>query len=246
MGRINLQSLIDEVLGMVKESQDAKKKKESELQSSWYGGNKDEENYWKDIRTRNTDIEKQRLINEGQSNVANINETGALARQRLGTESATNVANIQAGSARYTADQGLKGHEITSGATKYAADQGLKAAGLKEGATTDPVHAFITEAIKGDPTIATDPERFNQLMTNANRLNLKPPEATDIRKNFDKPDVPAPIISSATKIPTPSKGVDSMEFATDEVLKKRRLAERNKKVEEDMFGKPKRSSFFPW
>jgi hypothetical protein len=63
--------------------------------------------------------------------------------------------------------------------------------------------------------------------------NIQPPDVTRKGIYFTK-DAPA------------QPGASSMEFASDEVLKKRKLAVRNKKVEEDMFGKPKRSSLFNW
>jgi len=125
---------------------------------------------------------------------------------------------------------------------KYGIDKGV---GLKEG--VNPSHDMITAAITQDASIATDPARFNQLLTNANKLNMKPPDPSDIRKNFDKPDVaPNPLTARPASTVTPLGGADSMEFASDDVIRQRKLAERKKKVEEDMFGKPKRRQFFSW
>lgn len=244
MGRINPQSLIDEVLGMIKQSQDIRKKKNSDDEISRINQPWDDtpagQAYWKDMRGRNTQLEIGKMQNAGQMDVARENNAGQLARQQLSNTGDENVANIQSRAH-------IAGIESATGATKYAADQGVKAAGLKEG--TNPIHAVITEAIKADPLIATDPVRFNQLLTNASKLNMKPPDPADIRKNFDKPDAaqtPSVISPIPAATPAPGRGAASMEFASDDVLKKRKLTERNKKVEEDMFGKPKRSSFLPW
>jgi len=68
----------------------------------------------------------------------------------------------------------------------------------------------------------------------AQQPGIAPPDATKKNNYFTKDTPPA------------QPGASSMEFASDEVLKKRKLMDRNKKVEEDMFGKPKRSSFLPW
>ena len=75
---IDLQSLINEVLGMVREGQ---KNRAATAGNNWYGGNKDEEDYWKDIRQRNTALEHQGLVNQGGLAERNATEAGALARQ---------------------------------------------------------------------------------------------------------------------------------------------------------------------
>lgn len=191
MGRINPQSLIDEVLGMIKQSQNIRKKKNSDDEISRINQSWDDtpagQAYWKDMRGRNTQLEIGKMQNAGQMDVARENNAGQLARQQLSNTGDENVANIQSRAH-------IAGIESATGATKYAADQGVKAAGLKEG--TNPIHAVITEAIKADPLIATDPVRFNQLLTNANKLNMKPPTGED-KSSFIKPDAPLPIPSGA-------------------------------------------------
>jgi hypothetical protein len=65
---INLKDLIDQLMGMAKESIEYRRKKDEK--PSWYGGNKDEEDYWKAMRERNTQTELQKLQNEGQRRYA--------------------------------------------------------------------------------------------------------------------------------------------------------------------------------
>jgi len=108
-----------------------------------------------------------------------------------------------------------------------------------------------TAGSKEDPRAA--------LFTALSQPGVTDEEAVRIKKMFDsiygtrQPGQPAPGITPPdatrkgiyfTKDAPAQPGASSMEFASDEVLKKRKLAERNKKVEEDMFGKPKRSSLF--
>jgi hypothetical protein len=94
MGRINLQSLIDEVLGMAKGSQDLRKKKVSEdaaaqVNQSW-DSTPEGQGYWKDIRGRET----QRQSNMAALNLASENNAGQLARQQL-QQDFTNQQNIR-------------------------------------------------------------------------------------------------------------------------------------------------------
>jgi len=90
MGRINLQSLIDEVLSMAKSSQDLRKKKVSEdaaaqVNQPW-DSTPEGQSYWKDMRMKNAMAEKQGLIS--QRNIQQDQDTpGRVARQSLGTKS---------------------------------------------------------------------------------------------------------------------------------------------------------------
>ena len=87
MGRINLRSLIDEVLEMVKHKQNEDKRLRSDqelarLNQSWADSPAGQA-YWKDIRGRNTDMEKQRLVNQGALDLAREYNAGQMARQAL-------------------------------------------------------------------------------------------------------------------------------------------------------------------
>ena len=87
MGRINLRSLIDEVLEMVKHKQNEDKRLRSDqelarLNQSWDDSPAGQA-YWKDIRGRNTDMEKQRLVNQGALDLAREYNAGQMARQAL-------------------------------------------------------------------------------------------------------------------------------------------------------------------
>jgi hypothetical protein len=103
MGQIDLKGMIDQILGMVKDSQAAKQAQST----GWYGGNKDEEEYWKDIRKRNTDMGLQEMKGENELAVRGATEAGATARQKL-----------MGDTERYKSDQSLT-------AEKYRSDQSL-------------------------------------------------------------------------------------------------------------------------
>lgn len=111
MGRINLRSLIDEVLEMVKNKQNEDRKLRSDQELARVNMSWDDtpagQAYWKDIRGRRTELEKQGLVN-----------AGTLARQQLVNTSAENVANI-------TGRANVASHELIAGATKHTADQNL-------------------------------------------------------------------------------------------------------------------------
>lgn len=87
MGRINLQSLIDEVLEMVKHKQNEDKRLRSDQELARVNQSWDDtpagQAYWKDIRGRNTAIEVGKMQNAGQMDVARENNAGQMARQAL-------------------------------------------------------------------------------------------------------------------------------------------------------------------
>jgi hypothetical protein len=65
-----LQSLIDQVMDMVKNrpggENDILKREVGGSSPSWYGGNKDEEEYWKTKRLKDAELAKQELVNRGE------------------------------------------------------------------------------------------------------------------------------------------------------------------------------------
>lgn len=87
MGRINLRSLIDEVLEMVKNKQNEDRKLRSDQELARVNMSWDDtpagQAYWKDIRGRNTALEVGKMQNAGQMDVARENNAGQLARQTL-------------------------------------------------------------------------------------------------------------------------------------------------------------------
>lgn len=87
MSRINLNSLIDEVLSMAKDSQSIRKKKRLDDETAQVNQSWDDtpagQAYWKDIRGRNTALEVGKMQNAGQMDVARENNAGQLARQTL-------------------------------------------------------------------------------------------------------------------------------------------------------------------
>jgi hypothetical protein len=87
MSRINLNSLIDEVLSMAKDSQSIRKKKRLDDETAQVNQSWDDtpagQAYWKDIRGRNTALEVGKMQNAGQMDVARENNAGQLARLTL-------------------------------------------------------------------------------------------------------------------------------------------------------------------
>jgi len=83
----DLNRLIDEVLSMAKDSKNLRKKKQKDDESSAVNQSWDDtpagQAYWKDIRGRNTDMEKQRLVNQGALDLAREYNAGQMARQAL-------------------------------------------------------------------------------------------------------------------------------------------------------------------
>ena len=118
MGRINARSIIDEVLEMIKNNQETLKKKRSDDDISRINQSWDDtpagQAYWKDIRARNTDMEKQKLVNQGAINVARENNSGELARAQLAKD-ASNQKNTN----DYNADI------YKSNIMKYGIDKGV-------------------------------------------------------------------------------------------------------------------------
>ena len=114
---IDLKNLIDQVLGMAKESLDLRKRNAGD---SWYGGNKDEEDYWKEIRRRNTELALRDT--EGKNRLAEreLINSGEIARQQLMNEATRYTADRGLEGHKYTADRGFEGHRYTAD-TNYAA-----------------------------------------------------------------------------------------------------------------------------
>jgi len=183
--------------------------KTPEPEPNWYGGNKDEEEYWKEMRKRNTALETQKLINEGQTNlqemkgqnelaVHGLTESGALARQKLMGEAE-----------KYKADQSLLGE-------KYRADKTAET--LSSGAKTDPrALLFKTWSESMDPT----PERLATLEAGYKTIFGKPQESNQVSTKqpptdfgaSERPDTMRTL--PAAQPPVSSRGAASMTFGTD-------------------------------
>ena len=145
MANIDLKNLIDTIIGMARESLDLRKRN---AEASWYGGNKDEEEYWKEMRRRNTELElrgaegknrlaEREMINTGDLEKQRVADAGALARQGL-----TNEAT------RYTADQNLQAHQYTAD-TNYA----MKRDELNKGYDPELIkaHAAVIANVNSSP-----------------------------------------------------------------------------------------------
>jgi len=95
----DLNRLIDEVLSMAKDSQNLRKKKQRDDESSAVNQSWDDspagQAYWKDIRGRNTAIEVGKMQNAAAMDLAKENNAGQMARQALmeDTKRADDVRN---------------------------------------------------------------------------------------------------------------------------------------------------------
>lgn len=205
MARIDLRGLIDEVLSLVKD-RNASLNNQS---GGWYGGNKDEEEYWKEMRKRNTALEGQKLINEGQTNlqeIKNVGEStandaqnaGALARQKLASDTE-----------RYKADQSLLGEKYKADKTAESLSGSAKtdprALLFKTwGESTNPTPEGLATLEAGYKTIFGKPQESNQTSTK------QPP--TDFGAS-ERPDTMRTL--PAAQPPVSSGGAASMTFGTD-------------------------------
>ncbi len=252
---IDLKNLIDQVLGMARESLDLRKRN---AEASWYGGNKDEEEYWKEMRRRNTELElrgaegknrlaEREMINSGDLEKQRVADAGALARQGL-----TNEAT------RYTADQNLQAHQYTAD-TNYA----MKRDELNKGYDPELIkaHAAIIANVNSSPeAVAASNAAIDFYTKNAVRKSLQQPAAEETPAavpaavpapaapaapaevkvgplDFDKPDdVPG----------TKSAGRKSMEFRAPGSIDPAAAAAAKKKSEERLlYGtKPQRRGWF--
>lgn len=116
MSSINLQGLIDEVLSMVKSSGN-RNDPNYWSRPSW--DQLREEEYWKEMRRRNTELELKGA--EGKNRLAEIDLTnsGNLEKQKLVNAGELARQSLMNEATRYTADQGLQGHMYTAD-TNYA------------------------------------------------------------------------------------------------------------------------------
>lgn len=151
MGSINLQGLIDEVLGMVRNRQRPSGDEDyNEIKKREWLSN---EAYNADLRKRNTLLETGQQTIAGRNELEGITNAGAVARQGLANTGATDVANINAGAHRYGAERTLEGtrHAADQGffGEVYKADVGAKSA--KYTGETEKIKAAM--AIGGDTTI---------------------------------------------------------------------------------------------
>ena len=152
--KLNLQSLIDNVLDMVKKSQDPSSQINKDKR--YYKNEQANRQQIRETDSRSQiisgELDKQRLSNRGAERVQslqnigstdtqNIISTGALARQRLIDASTSNIANI-----------GLQG-------TMYSADKNVEAA---QGRKNDPdklINSMITSGLVTEPNQIFDLRR---------------------------------------------------------------------------------------
>lgn len=194
MADLDLQGLINEIMGMVK---DRNKNKPSATDLS-------EQEYWKDIRKRNTDLE-----------VEGTKSAGEMARQRLMGDSEKEKAEI-------TARAHLAGEEAKAGATRYTADKTVEM--HKKGLYPEQMKAY--SAMLAD--IST-PEEDRVKARERILKDYSGQETTpNVRSFDDNKDTPSLGLPPVTKPSTDLTGAKSMVFSSaptaSEILAKKKQA----------------------
>ncbi len=165
---MNLDNLINELFGILKER--LKKRGMSDNDAVQTRNDLIDA----DLRKRDLELGRQRLINEGQANVEGIRNTGELARQRLITEGTRYIADRSLEGTRHTADRSLEG-------TKYTADIGAQSA----------KHLGLPEVVKGLNAIVTSFDSTDEEKAEARRSLL------NIQKRFSETTPTAPQTTGA-------------------------------------------------
>ena len=246
---IDLKNLIDQVLGMARESLDLRKRN---AEASWYGGNKDEEEYWKEMRRRNTELElrgaegknrlaEREMINTGALEQAKERTAGEIARQGLANEAS-----------RYTADQGLQGHMYTAD-TNYA----MKRDELAKGYDPELIkaHAAIIANVNSTPeAVASSQAAIDWYTQNAMKkkqqarqgLAEEAPAAIPATQTAKRPAWTYDDGKDNPVTPTVSTGGKSMEFRQEGIISPEQYELNKKKSRERLlYGtKPQQKSWF--
>ena len=229
---MNLDNLINELFGILKER--LKKRGMSDNDAVQTRNDLIDA----DLRKRDLELGRQRLINEGQANVEGIRNTGELARQRLITEGMRYIADRSLEGTRHTADRSLEG-------TKYTADIGAQSA----------KHLGLPEVVKGLNAIVTSFDSTDEEKAEARRSLL------NIQKRFSETTPTAPQTTGAitrddvrrfeTKLPI-GQGQKSMEFRAEGSISPEQIEAAEKKRKETYWygtkhqNERKKRSIFDW
>jgi len=160
MSRINLDSLINEVLSMAKDSQSIRKKKRLDDETAQVNQSWDDtpagQAYWKDIRGRNTAIEVGKMQNAAAMDLAKEYNAGQMARQALmeDTKRADDVRNY---------NLNLYKEKVNENLGRFNAQTLRQAAMTKQ----------ETAGSKEDPRAALFSALSQPGMTDAERVNIK-------------------------------------------------------------------------
>lgn len=206
---MDFDSLVNEILGMARDSAEERKKNAGGNPNISWDNTPAGESYWKDIRSRNTQLE-----------VGKQNDVGTLARQRLASEGATNVADI-------TGRAHVAGEDILAGAHRYAADQKLEGDKYIAGAKDQPFSVWM----KANP--GADEETVKRMKKYFGTPEVKPEDVRSFDKTVASDTITPPIRTNtpATTLP----GAESMEFPrTDLGPSRESLALAKKKSEENL------------
>lgn len=241
---MNLDNLINELFGILKER--LKKRGMSDNDAVQTRNDLIDA----DLRKRDLELGRQRLINEGQANVEGIRNTGELARQRLITEGTRYTADRSLEGTRHTADRSLEG-------TKYTADIGAQSA----------KHLGLPEVVKGLNAIVTSFDSTDEEKAEARRslLNIQKrfsettptaPQTTgaitrdDVRR-FETPDMIVNGVNTKTGLPI-GQGQKSMEFRAEGSISPEQIEAAEKKRKETYWygtkhqNERKKRSIFDW
>jgi hypothetical protein len=187
----------------------------------------------------------------GNADVQKIANTGALARTQL-TEGGLNARQ------RLTQDFQGGQFERTQGLAEKVAGQNYELGGRKvDQELTSANQSGLKAKLDALGIVAkdiSDPQAQKEAKADISSL-INPNRFA----KFDKPDAATPAASVTPELQKPTAitsirqpeterksltGAQSMEFAAPATLEQRTLLKRNKKVEEEMFGKKDRSAWF--
>ena len=255
---IDLKNLIDQVLGMARESLDLRKRN---AEASWYGGNKDEEEYWKEMRRRNTELElrgaegknrlaEREMINSGDLEKQREVNAGELARKQLGLdfnreELEFNKRKLDVENIRdyYKTDVGAK-------SAKYTGDsERIKAAAAIGGDMTLPIEQrqpFI-DFLKSYATPGTQKQGEGAGTPTARpTLTEEVPAAVPATQTAKRPAGTYDDGKDNPVTPTVSTGGKSMEFRQEGIISPEQYELNKKKSRERLlYGtKPQQKSWF--
>jgi hypothetical protein len=177
-----------------------------------------------DIRKRNTALELQRGDIFGKTGLEEMRTAGDLEKQQLANTGALARQRLASEASMYGADQGLRGDELRANAIVESTHGKRKTPGQ------DAYEAWAKGAL------GASPEDHISARKKFNILDQEPPD------DFSAFETKAP--AAAPQAAAMPQGRKSMDFVSPAAAERRALLKRNKKVEEDMFGKKKDRNWF--
>ena len=250
---IDLKNLIDQVLGMARDSMDMKKRKFAMEDLS---GNDltQQRNYeiQKELNKQHGQMEQTRL--EGRNRLAEreLTNAGDLEKQRLADAGALARQGLANEATRYTADQGLQGHMYTAD-TNYA----MKRDELNKGYDPELIkaHAAVIANVNSSPeAVASSQAAIDWYTQNAMKkkqqarqgLAEEAPAAIPATQTAKRPAWTYDDGKDNPVTPTVSTGGKSMEFRQEGIISPEQYELNKKKSRERLlYGtKPQQKSWF--